>query len=87
MADDGHTLQVDVQEAKAISRAKELRSAGLSLRQIGRTLVAEGHSPRRATSWAPSVLRRVLMGVREPSSRHGRATSVHRVTKGDAQAA
>jgi DNA invertase Pin-like site-specific DNA recombinase len=47
-------------EQRAIGRIRELRSAGLSLRNIGGVLTTEGHSPKRGGHWHPQTLARVL---------------------------
>jgi DNA invertase Pin-like site-specific DNA recombinase len=49
-------------EQQAIVRAKALRAAGLSLREIGDVLHAEGHSAKRGGRWHPQTLARVLGG-------------------------
>lgn len=69
VAEDGRTLLESPEEQAAITRAKELREQGLSLREIGAALLQEGHHPRRASTWSPSVLRRIVMGQREPRTR------------------
>jgi DNA invertase Pin-like site-specific DNA recombinase len=60
---DGELVPVEAQQ-RAIARARELRSAGLSLRDIGDTLTAEGHSPKRGDRWHPKTLSHVLGGAR-----------------------
>src|SRR5262245_2781111 len=60
---DGALVPVD-SEQQAIARAKALRAAGRSLREIGETLTAEGHSPKRGGRWHPQSLARVLAGAR-----------------------
>lgn len=47
-------------EQQALTRMKELRADGLSLRAIARSLTAEGHVPRRAPCWYPQVIREIL---------------------------
>lgn len=47
------------EEQDAILRAKALRAAGRSLREIGAVLHAEGHRPRRGP-WAPVKVKRLL---------------------------
>jgi site-specific DNA recombinase len=47
-------------EQQAIAWMRELHRAGLSLGQIGATLDAEGHRPKRASSWSPMAVRRSL---------------------------
>lgn len=56
---DGTLTPVESEQA-AITRAKELRAAGASLRAIAETLTAEGHQPKRGTVWHPPTVARVL---------------------------
>jgi hypothetical protein len=56
---DKALVPVEAQQ-RAIARARALRSSGLSLRLIGDTLTAEGHSPKRGGYWHPQTLARVL---------------------------
>jgi DNA invertase Pin-like site-specific DNA recombinase len=60
---DGELRPVEA-EQRAIGRIRELRSSGLSLRLIGDTLAAEGHSPKRGDRWHPQSLARILGGAR-----------------------
>lgn len=64
---DGGALTADDAEARAVARARELAAEGLSLRAVGARLLAEGLAPRRAATWSPSVLRRLVTGQREPA--------------------
>ena len=41
-------------------RARELRAEGLTVREIGRRLTAEGHAPAGGGDWQPSTLQRIL---------------------------
>ena len=62
----GRDLEPAPEEVALIARATELRQEGLSLRAIGSALLSEGHRPRRADTWAPAVVRRLVLGRREP---------------------
>jgi hypothetical protein len=53
-------LTIDSEEQATLSRARELRAAGLTLRAIGETLMAEGHRSKRGGSWGPSTIRGML---------------------------
>jgi DNA invertase Pin-like site-specific DNA recombinase len=76
-------LVIDLDEQAVLRRIAELHRAGLSLRQIGRTLDAERLPPKRAERWQPAVLGRLVKrldvegaGVAslvEPVQRRGRA--------------
>jgi DNA invertase Pin-like site-specific DNA recombinase len=57
---DSRALVPDEHEQAAIARAFELHAAGASLRQIGVTLEAEGHAPKRGSRWHPTAVARVL---------------------------
>jgi DNA invertase Pin-like site-specific DNA recombinase len=57
--EDGQ-LVPDADEQAALARIAELRAMGATLRQIARTLDAEGHRPRRAQRWHPEALRRIV---------------------------
>lgn len=58
-AEDGELVAVAA-EQETLIRAVELRARGASLREIARSLEAEGHRPRRAEHWHPVVLSRML---------------------------
>lgn len=57
---EGGELVPDDREAAVLARMRELRDAGASLRQIGSTLTAEGHHPKRGSVWHPASIARVL---------------------------
>lgn len=63
---DGRTLVVDPDEQAVIERVRQLRAAGESYRAICAVLEAEGYRPRRASSWSPTVVRRIATGLRSP---------------------
>lgn len=63
---DGRTLVVDAGEHAAVERVRQLRADGLSFRAICDVLHREGHRPRRASSWSPTVVRRIATGLRAP---------------------
>ena len=44
------------------TRAHQLREEGLSLRGIGRALLAEGHTPRNGKQWHVQVIARLAGG-------------------------
>lgn len=66
LCEDGQTLAVDSAEAAIVERVRQLRGAGKSYRAICHVLQAEGHHPRRAPSWSPTVVRRIATGLRAP---------------------
>jgi hypothetical protein len=53
-------LAEDADEMRVIARARQLRAEGLSLRAIGRGLLAEGHQPRSGKRWHVQVVARIL---------------------------
>ncbi|MGE0193791.1 MAG: recombinase family protein [Planctomycetota bacterium] len=59
VGEDGKTLLPDDHEQAVIARARELRDAGHSLRSTGRTLLAEGMTPRKGKGWNPQVVARM----------------------------
>jgi DNA invertase Pin-like site-specific DNA recombinase len=60
---DAGELVADSAEQATIARMAELGGQGLSLRQIGGRLEAEGLLPKRGGRWHPTVIRRVLARV------------------------
>lgn len=56
----GEDSVVDPGEQVVIARILELRRTDASYRQIAATLDAEGHRPRRATSWSSAAVRLVV---------------------------
>ena len=58
--DQGGKLVENPAEQAVVKRARELRAGGLSLRAVGRALLAEGHQPRNGRAWHPQVLGRVV---------------------------
>ena len=66
---EGGQLAEDTDEARAVTRARELHAEGIPLRTIGECLLSEGLAPRRAKTWSPSVLRRLVTGQRETAKR------------------
>lgn len=65
-AEEG-ALVADSLEQSTIARIVELSGEGLSLRQIGDRLTAEGRFPKRGGRWHPTVVRRVLARVEAPA--------------------
>jgi DNA invertase Pin-like site-specific DNA recombinase len=57
---EGKELVKDAAEQAALARIRKLHQDGFSLRQIGATLDAEGHRPRRGQRWHPNTLARIL---------------------------
>ncbi len=53
-------LVIDEEEQSTMARIDELRRRGVSLREMGETLLAEGHRPKRSARWHPETLRRIL---------------------------
>ncbi|GGN39218.1 hypothetical protein GCM10012285_16070 [Streptomyces kronopolitis] len=52
---------VEVPEEQTIrARARELRDAGASYREIAAALEVEKHQPRRGNQWHPQTVRRML---------------------------
>ena len=60
LAEDRVRLEEDADEQPGRARARELRVEGLSLRAIGRGLLAEGHQPRSGKRWHVQVVARIL---------------------------
>jgi DNA invertase Pin-like site-specific DNA recombinase len=60
----GGVLVENDEEQRTVERIVSLHRDGRSLREIGATLDAEGHRPRRASTWHPAVLRRILQRAR-----------------------
>lgn len=58
---DGVHLEADEDDQQVIAAAPELRSAGMSLRQIGAALMARGLLPRSGRSWYPETVRALLL--------------------------
>jgi hypothetical protein len=58
--DEGGLLVEDEGEQVVVMRARELRADGASLREIGRTLLEEGHRPRKGRKWHVQVLGRLV---------------------------
>ena len=57
---EGRELVPDEQEQRTVARIAELRANDLSLRNIARTLTAEGYTPKRAQVWHPNTIARIL---------------------------
>jgi DNA invertase Pin-like site-specific DNA recombinase len=55
-----HELVIDVDEQATMARVDELRRRKMSLREIAETLVAEGHKPKRGSTWHPEGVRRIV---------------------------
>lgn len=53
-------LVIDEDEQATMARIDELRRRGVTLRQMGEILAAEGHRPKRAERWHPEALRRIV---------------------------
>jgi len=53
-------LVPDDAEQAAIARVAELHRGGASLRQIGDTLTAEGHRPKRSERWHPQKIANII---------------------------
>jgi DNA invertase Pin-like site-specific DNA recombinase len=60
---DGALREVPEEQA-VIKKAKRLRKAGLSYRQIASRLDAEGHQPRSGREWHPTMVARVVAANR-----------------------
>lgn len=56
---EGSALAADVEEQRAIARARELRAGGASIRTIAATLTGEGFRAR-GTRWHPTTIARLL---------------------------
>ena len=59
VAADGSALEPHAGEQEAISIARELRAAGLSLRKVGAALAARGVLPRTGKAWHPEKVKRL----------------------------
>lgn len=57
---EGHDLVSDAPERKALKVMRDLRSRGLSLREIARELDSQGLKPRKGESWHPHSVGRIL---------------------------
>jgi resolvase-like protein len=57
---DNGDLVPEPAEQGALARIAELGAAGATLREMARTLDAEGHRAKRADRWHPESLRRIL---------------------------
>lgn len=57
---EGRELVPDDEEQAVLSRIRELRGAGASLRAICSTLTAEGFQPKRSRTWHPGSLALVV---------------------------
>ncbi len=53
-------LVPDEREQAAVVRMRTLRAEGGSYRQIAARLTAEGHAPKRGTTWQPMTIRQIL---------------------------
>lgn len=60
LAADGKHVEEDPGERATVGRVQDLRAQGLSLRGIGRALLAEGRRPRSAKGWHVQVLARIV---------------------------
>ncbi len=65
---EAKALVADGEEAAAVDRMVELRAAGVGLREISRRLLMEGHKPRRADVWHPTVISRILERRRQAAA-------------------
>lgn len=77
VGEDG-LLHEDADELAALALIKNLHSEGKSARFIADELLAAGHKPRRALTWAPSVVHRIATGKRseKKASKRGRVERV-----------
>lgn len=73
---DARTLAACEAELAAIQRAKQLHEEGRSYRQIAQALLDEGHRPRRAETWHPAVVGRIVTGKRSPKKQPVRARTM-----------
>jgi putative DNA-invertase from lambdoid prophage Rac len=62
VAEDGRQLVEDPTEAQIVERVRALRAEGKPYRAICEALHLEGFTPRKATSWSPTVVRRIPTG-------------------------
>lgn len=56
---DGGELVPCEEEQATIRAAKSLRAKGLSLREVGKELIAMGYVPRRAETYSPTMVKRM----------------------------
>ena len=66
---EGGVLVEEPEEQAVITRARELRAEGLSLRAVGRALTEEGQAPRSGKGWHVQVIARLTA---EPPATPGR---------------
>jgi hypothetical protein len=57
LAEDESRLEEDADEQDVLSRIRELKTAGRTLRQIADELNRQGYTTRRGTAWRPPVRR------------------------------
>ena len=62
LAADGKHVEECPDEQVVVARVRELHAEGESLRAIGRTLLEEGHQPRRGRNWHVQVVARIAAG-------------------------
>lgn len=57
---EARELVPEPSEQAALTRIRQLRGQGASVRAIAATLTAEGHQPKRGGQWHPETVRRIL---------------------------
>ena len=65
LGEDGHTLKVHPEEHSALVRIRQMRADGASMREIARTLNAEGIKTKHGKVWAPGHVESVLRRYRK----------------------
>jgi DNA invertase Pin-like site-specific DNA recombinase len=58
-------VRPDPAEQVALARIVELHAAGATLRDMARTLHAEGYRPKRSEHWHPETLRRIVRRLQD----------------------
>jgi hypothetical protein len=56
----------DSEEQAAIALVARLHAEGKSFREIAAALTAEGHRPKRSSTWHPMMVRRIVARLDGP---------------------
>ena len=59
IAKNGKDLEICEEEQVVIHKAKAMKAAGWSLRNIGKQLEKEGHPPRRGIKWHAATVNNI----------------------------
>ena len=66
---EGRELVEDPAEQAVLTRIRDLRADGCSLRRIAEVLTEEGFKPKRASTWYPGSLRLIVNRMESPQGR------------------